>query len=281
MLLLSDHLNDTYLYLPMLGAVIALAVLFEKYGRYAIIAFFLLWIPFDYQTLRARRSGDLQEASENRAYIATLAQLPKTHPKAREFYFESSPAGLPDWGIESALLYFYPARDLTLRQIRTDRDRATVPAAPAVLLGWDPLAKQLHAMERRPDSGYPPYFRMNGADPVWTLTEGWHGADTGFRWSTLHAAALLQQPAAANEFRISVILPKDRHETVVGVTLDGEFVGEIRLSGQGGVSGALTLREARQRQVRVELTVPPPYRPPTDDPRGLGAAIQSFGFATR
>ena len=43
MLLLSEHLNDTYLYVPMLGVAVAVAALFERGGRYAIIAFFLLW----------------------------------------------------------------------------------------------------------------------------------------------------------------------------------------------------------------------------------------------
>ena len=99
-----------------------------------------------------------------------------------------------------------------------------MPPAPAVLLGWDPLVKQLRVIHRQPDSALPSYFRMNGVDPIWALISGWHGADRGYRWSTPHAR--------------------------------------------------------RERQVRVELKVPPEYRRPSDDPRGLGVAVVSFGFAT-
>ena len=281
MLLLSEHLNDTYLYVPMLGVAVALAALFEKGGRYAIVAFFLVWIPFDYQTLRARRSGSLQEAAENRPYAAAVAEIAKAHPFTSEFVFETSPAGMPDWGIESALRYFYPPMNLTLRQIRLDPDRANVPFAPAILLGWDPLAKRLQAIQRRPDSAYPAYFHMNGIDPIWALTEGWHGADWGYRWSTPHATAILQQPAAANEFRMQLILPVEQHETAVAVTLDGVLLGEIHISGKGSKTGLLPLPASLERQVRVELTVPPAFRPQTADPRGLGVAVESFGFATR
>lgn len=279
MLLLPEHLNDAYLYLPMLGVAVAVAALFERGGRFAILGFFLVWLPMDYHALRVRRSDSLQEATENRTYITALSQFVRTHPAANEFLFEASPRGLPDWGIESALRYFYPPRELTLRQIRTDRARANVPPAPAVFLGWDPLTKQLHPMQRQPDAAYPTYFHMNGADPIWALTEGWHPPDNGLRWSAPHAAAILQQPASADEFQMQLILPDGQRETAVSVTLDGKLLGEIHFSANGDKIGRLRLPEPQERQVRVEFTVPPAFQPPTTDPRGLGVAVRSFGFA--
>ncbi|MBL0157672.1 MAG: hypothetical protein IPP47_11300 [Bryobacterales bacterium] len=281
MLLLPGHLNDTYLYVPMLGAAVAVAALFERWGRLAILGFFLIWLPADYLALRTRRSDNLHEADENRPYLTALAEIVKAHPNTREFVFEASPAGLPDWGIESALRYFYPPKNVTLQQIRTDQDRAGVPAAPAVLLGWDPLGRQLRAMERRPDAAYPAYFRMNGLDPVWALTEGWHGADKGYRWSTPRATAVLQQPAGATEFQLQVLMPPEQQETAVVVALDGVALGEMRFRGKGSQSGVLAVPAGLERQVRVELTVPEGFRPRTADPRGLGVAVEEFGFSTR
>jgi hypothetical protein len=130
MLMLPRHLNDAYLHVPMLGAAVAMAALFQRADRYVVVAvaiFFLIWLPLDYRTLRAKRAGNLHEATENRAYVSALIEYSKTHPEATEFLFETSPPGMPAWGIESALRYLYPPRDMRLRWIATDRERTSVP----------------------------------------------------------------------------------------------------------------------------------------------------------
>ena len=78
-----------------------------------------------------------------------------------------------------------------------------------------------------------------------------------------------------------VIVPEGQTETVVNVSLDGVPLGEMRIAGPGRQTGTLPLKEPQERQVRVELDIPPAFRPATSDPRGLGVAIVSFGFVER
>jgi hypothetical protein len=288
MLMLPRHLNDAYLYVPMLSAAVAMAALFQQADRHAVAAvaiFFAVWLPLDYRTLRAKRAGDLHEATENRAYVSALIEYSKTRPEASEFLFETSPLGMPAWGIESALRYLYPPRDIRLRWIATDRERTSIPPAPAAFLGWDAASNRLHITSRQASEAYPSFFRMNGAGPVWALIEGWHSADRGFRWSARRAAALLQQPAAARVFRMRIILSAEqaqRKDSVdVRAALDGVALGTLRFRGTGSQAAELPLTEARERLVRVEFSVPSEMGPPTPDPRGLGVAVESFGFVTQ
>lgn len=185
-----------------------------------------------------------------------------------------------DWGIESALRYFYPPKNVTLQQIRTDQDRAGVPAAPAVLLGWDrsagnggPGAAAGCGVSGR----FPDERTGSGVGADRGLARGRQGVSL----DTPQATTALQQPAAADEFQLQVLMPPEQQETAVVVALDGVALGEIRFRGKGSQSGVLAVPAGLERQVRVELTVPEGLRPRTADPRGLGVAVEEFGFSTR
>ncbi|MBI4877203.1 MAG: hypothetical protein HY822_21425, partial [Acidobacteria bacterium] len=107
LLFLPGRLYSAYLYLPLALLAIALAACAARVPWWAVAAFFVLWLPWNYHLLRLDRRAALTVAHENRAYVAELFRVAATLPEPRVFVVDLAPPAFHRWGIEGALHYFY------------------------------------------------------------------------------------------------------------------------------------------------------------------------------
>ena len=282
-LFLPGRLFAAYLYAPIAALGIAAAALADRFRWGWTAAFFALWLPSNYAQLRWQRHTALAEAQENRAWTEAAGEAVRQSPETRTFIYDGAPRAMHRWGIAGALRWFTGA-EVKVYDI-ADAGVSEAFSAPGVmLLGWDPLARKLHAAARTPGGHEASYIEMTRGAPIWQLEEGWYPLEQRFRWIRPKARARLWRPAGARRFDLVVNagpqLLKDLGFSRVEVLLNGASLGTREFREPGWQRTSWEVSPADPGPVAVEFRVTPEYRPVGRDPRVLGIAIVSFGFAT-
>ncbi len=281
MLALTSRTYAAYLYVPLVGLALAIPPLESRRARIAAVALFLLWIPFNYNRLRAERRVTLDTAGENRAYVDAIAQAVKGDPTARTFILDGAPTNMNRWGTEGAIRYFNGSGQLDIRWVE-DRDHVQAFTAERfAMLIWDRRQRRMRVVRRRTESSSDSYVDMTAAVPVWQLTEGWYDNEETYRWIRPRATARLHRPASARSFELVVnagpTLIADVGKSSVEVYIGGRMVGRADFTKPGLQTVTFPLENGPEGAVDIEFRVAPPYHP-QGDPRVLGIAIASFGF---
>jgi hypothetical protein len=283
MLLLPTRLSGAYAYVAIIGVATAVAFALARAPLWASAAFFLMWIPFNYQKMRDDRRAALTTAHENRAYLAAAAELPKQAPGVHRFIYDGFPPGLREWGIQGALRILYDRGDIEMFPIEDKRLSQLFSQGDVALLKWDNPRRQLTVVKRSPGEPDQAFIRMDDSTPIWQLEEGWYQGEHRYRWIKPHARARLYRPGGAREFTVEVnVGPKliaDVKRSSLVVKIEGKQIGEAEFDSPGWRTLRFPVpKDAPAGTVRVEFVVEPEYRPSAVDPRVLGLPIGAFGF---
>lgn len=281
MLLLTSRLFPAYLYLPLAGLALAFPPLEGRRARMIAAAAFLVWIPFNYNRLRAERKLTLAVAHENRAYVEQLGKAVASDRDVRTFVCDGAPSAMNRWGVEGAIRHFAGPGELYIYWVE-DRDYVkTFSAGRFALLAWDSRRRHLRSLSNRTASDEAPYIALDSTVPIWQLTNGWYSSEQTFRWIQPRATARLYRPPDARRFELSVnagpMLIADVGKSSVEVLVNGQAVGRAEFTRPGLQTAAFPLAAAPAGSVDVEFRVAPAYHP-RGDPRVLGIAIAGFGF---
>jgi hypothetical protein len=285
MLFLPGRLYSAYCYMPLLGIAVALsAVELTAFAwRAAAALFLLLWLPWDYRSMRIQRRTRLAQADEARAYVTAIGQFAAKSDRIDAFVYSGAPVGFQHWGTEGAIRYFYERSDINVRYI-SDPDAPKVFQTPRfAMMSWDGGIRHLSFAVHTPETPDAAYLKMNETTPIWQLEQGWYPLEDTFRWTQPVATARLLRPAGALRFTMRVNIGAEQRKLAgvqqVTVSLNGVPIGPPRsfpdLAWQEAV---WDLEPAAAGEVEVRVEVTPGFHP-MNETRELGLAIGGFGFA--
>jgi len=270
MFFLPGRLFAAYLYVPMIGLAIALSAATRWVW---LAAFFVLWIPWNYQQFRLERRAAQSIAEQRRQWFATVEALVRSHPEIDTFVYDGTPESMPHHAIAGALRLLRPGTDPRVVALPQGWDLLKEPHL-AVLV-WDEPRMRLHVMPRVPDAAY---VAVDEEAPLWQLTSGWVGNQGHFRWMRPLATVRLHRPAGVRELEVVVVVVlRGVRERTLALSLDGNTVGTIRLTKEGVTTFRLPVPPAGEGSVTVELRASPPIPNPTGDGE-LGQPMGSVGF---
>ncbi len=281
LVLLPGRLFSAYLYLPLVGLAVAVAAIAARSPHWAVILFFLAWLPWNYHHLRLQRRAALASADDNRAYVAELMRVAGTLPDPRLFVIDGSPPAMARWGVEGTLRWFYRQQVETASIEDVDLPQKTAGKNVA-LLSWDPGERKILCVQQH--AGEPPAssIRMDRTTPAWQLREGWLVRTGHFRWTRPVARAALWRPAGVRRFELTVNAGPPYIAAVkrgqVEVLIDGTSVGRAEFTREGWQTVGFDLAPAPASVVEVTFHATPELRVPPDSPLVLGVPIGGFGF---
>jgi hypothetical protein len=278
MLLLPGRLFGAYIYVAVAGLAIAISAVSRPVW---LIAFFVLWIPWNYRQMRIDRNVELAQADDRRAWFQPVAEFVRSHPEATTFVYSGAPETMAPHGIAGALSALH-APGTTIKAIWEGvPDRQELQAALAVpdvvVIAWD-VHKSI-VMPRVPDVAY---VRSNHAAPLWQLGDGWIDEGYRFRWIEPHATARLATLPAAKSFELVVnvapIYIEQLHEGRIEVSLNHRHVGFALMREAVQTTYRFPVPEDLTSPVEVEFQVAPPLKDPAGSTKLYGAPIAAFGF---
>lgn len=222
LLFLPGRLFAVYLYLPLTGAAIALALVFERLPKLITGAALALWLTFSYAQLRNFRHEELATAQKHRSYVDTLVAA---HFKEPLYLLDGQPRELYSWGIEGALRLSGAPENTSARRIEiVDHWHDTLkPGTP--ILSWDEDAGALRLSTFDPTRPLTPYLQLADPNSIWQLERGardLHGAARPLQQSNL---VRLSVPAGAHEFRLAWRGHAAEKPCEITVLIDGEWLG--------------------------------------------------------
>jgi hypothetical protein len=91
-LLLPGRLFTVYLYLPLTGAAIAMAILFTRWRAVLTFVTITVWLLWSYSLLRPYRRLEIEHAHERRAYVTSLLSHPQLLASSHYFLYDGKPA---------------------------------------------------------------------------------------------------------------------------------------------------------------------------------------------
>jgi hypothetical protein len=142
LLFLPGRLFAAYWCLPMVGAAIVIMTLASHY-RTVMAALLILWLPWNMIQFHRARVETLRLEKGNRAFVAELEQFARSAPNQRSFVYDGRPEGFHPWGVTGAISSVYRAIGQQVLYIDDPSARQLVERGDAVLLHWDPVARQL------------------------------------------------------------------------------------------------------------------------------------------
>ncbi len=284
LLLLPGRMSGAYLYVPLLGAAIALAFLIRgKWGIAAAVAALALWMPFSYLRLREYRRATLTLGQENRGWIAATAAFAREHPAVSTYLYARFPQGLEAHGVSAALFHLRNGQPTRVIDIEDAPAMAKVGNAEEfAALWWFAPARKLSVIHRKANARDAAYLAMNLETPFWQLGEGWFLPEGEYRWTEPLARARLFRPAGAQALEARVNISPLHLERVPQIELivevNGEPVGYYTFSKNGWKTVRWPLAPGPAGPAEVRIRVRPAFRP--DGPNGvaLGIPVGGIGF---
>lgn len=139
--------NRVYLYLPLIGVALVLAVLTEHWPR-AMAAAVAIWMIIGGIEVWRYGQRELPRAAENRDFVETVRPFVRTHSDTLAYIYDGAPPNMRWWGVNGAISYYFREhiwRDETLQIGWTGDKRTAVfrDAMPRAMMHWDATAKHL------------------------------------------------------------------------------------------------------------------------------------------
>jgi hypothetical protein len=283
MLLLPGRLFSPYLYVPLMGVAICVAVLAQLHAKTALAILLALWIPWNYINLRWLRRAELARADIARVYVASVMKVAQKYPRISTFLFHDIP--MARYAIPAAVhLSSAGLRDVKVFEVNDREALARLQSEPVIVLDWEALPSpgSVVALAHTSETPDASYIHLDSATPLWQLESGWNLDERGpYRWIQPLAIARLSRPAHATHFELTVnvtdALLRYVHRSHLRVLLDGHLIGEKDFDSDGLQLLRWNIEPAPPGPSRVTFEVQPGFRIPAQEaPFGLN--IGSFGF---
>ncbi len=284
LLFLPGRLFSAYCYLPFTGLALAFTGLAESAGPVVVALLFLLWLPVDYNALRAQRRATLAKDDLVRAWVTPLAAYAATPPPVEAIVYSGAPEGFARWGVEGAIRFLFRGHVPAIYALEEPGARQAFQSQRVALLTWEPGSHRMAIVFHAPETRDASYVTMSPSTPVWQLEEGWYALERDYRWIAPQATARLWRPADARQFVVRVnvgpeLLTKAGPVTVA-VSLAGQELPPRTFSDRGWQEAHWDLPPSPAAPATVAFRVTPGYRPP-EESRELGVAVGAFGFSGR
>ena len=281
LLVLPSRTFSVYLYVPLIGAAVALASVLDRTKAWAALLFLAVWLPFTFVQMRVYRRAALTAADENRSYVSGLADFLRSSPQTTAFIEDGAPAAMHWWGVRGAILYLSKKRAIQLAAINDSEANAVLAQPHLAVLSWDQVTRKLQIAKREPDTPEESYISMRSGMPIWQFGDGWYQRENFYRWTKPEARARLRRPEGALKLEVSVnfsaIHIRDLTKVQLEVFLDGASLGVQDFTTAGWQKRTYSLKFAPAGIVNIEFRTSPAFHP-QGDPRVLGIPIGGFGF---
>ncbi|HLH72728.1 MAG TPA: hypothetical protein VKX96_05535, partial [Chloroflexota bacterium] len=272
MLVFPGRLQATYLYGPMLGFSIAVALVPPRWWGAALIL--LVWLPDQYDQLRRNRRPILALGHANGPYVAKVQRaLAGQHPPA--VVYDGAPATMGNWGVEGLIHIATRDPHVAVEAASGQADQPTLRRPGAVLLHWNDQRQHLALTKLNLNSPPSPTIDFATDDPLFQLNRGWYGASGDCRW-TYPDATLTLGPGTA-PFALVANIAADQpalHETLTIRDQNGHELIRTTLDKPGfqTFSSAQTFSGGL-----LTLSVSPPYHSGGLNPAPLGLLVCQIG----
>jgi hypothetical protein len=283
---LPGRIFSAYCYLPFAGVSLAFSAIAsaDLIGPGLCAAF--VWILLNLPVLRTERRAVLAQMDATRQLVRTLLNSAERLGSVKTIVYDSLPDNFHIWGLNGVLQYAHPGSDIRIETL-AERSAADALRDPGVaLLQWNAASRRLHVLFHETSRPYDSTIAIDEDSPIWQFGNGWYGREGTFRWIQPHATAYLSYPAGARWFKLEVNFGEELHRKVgpstVSIRLDGTLLGSHTFDKPGiaGTEWALPERPCGDvKRCRIEFDVSPGYLTEGMEPRRLGIAIRSFGFA--
>jgi hypothetical protein len=281
MLVLPGRLESVYWYIPLVGVAIVFAVIATRAPHWAIVLFFLVWLPVNYGISRGRRSALLDIGNENRFYTTGLLDYARKVPPLKAVVYQGFPPHLGAWGVTGAIhqAFGYGVEAVWYQDARAAAAAHNVPMA---IVDYDPVARKVNGIFRTRDQ-LESYIRFPGQ--FWTASQfgaGWYDQGSAVRWIAPRAEAEFYRPGGASQFEIVATVPQSNIEkegpSAVTLLEEGRPLGTAVLSSTQPLHWKLSAGAAGGKHLTI-LSKPARHGGP-QDPRDLGIAIKAIGYRT-
>jgi len=283
LLLLPGRLAGAYLYVPLIGLSIAVAVLAERHPKAVLAVLLLVWIPWNFVNLRRLRNTELARGNTARAYVADVIKAAERYPSIDTYIYHDVPMS---WYVIPAVvsLVHHKSEDVKALRVEDGAALAALQSPALVLLDWEPTPPpgSVVTLAHTPETPDLSFIQLDRSTPLWQLERGFDLGDRGpYRWMAPSAVARLSRPAGAKHFQLTVnatdALLKYVPRSHLRVLIDGRVIGEGDFDHEAVQVLRWDLDPAPSGTARVDFEVQPGFRV---DPQGelFGLNIGGFGF---
>jgi hypothetical protein len=150
LLFLPGRLYEAYAYLPLAGAVIAIAAAASHWNpAWAWIAL-AVWMPFNLRHLRDERRATLDLDDRIFAFVDSTQKFSAKNPEIADFVYDSIPEGFNDWGVAGAWNIVHNRTDLPALYFMSPEGVKVLAERTVAFGSWDPARRQLTVSVRPP-----------------------------------------------------------------------------------------------------------------------------------
>lgn len=232
LLALPGRLAAVYWYIPLIGLAIAAAAIASRTPRWALVLFFVLWLPLNYAMVRGKRKEILALADESRWYTQGLMQYARRVPPLKGVVYESVPEHMHSWGVEGAIHQVFGFGVDAVWNLNP-KAKEVMSNLPMAVVAYYPVPPTVKGMLRTRD-GLQSYLRYADYVPKSQIGDGWFDVHKDFCWTKPTAEVTLYRPAAAKEFEIvAFVAPESLQRqgpSTVTVFEEGNSLGTLPLS---------------------------------------------------
>ena len=143
LLCLPGRLFSAYCYVPFTGLAIAIAGLAERVKPWAILVFFLAWLPLDLHSLDVQKDATLAQDRDIRQWMTTVKTFLKDGPTVTSFVYDGLPAGFYPFGAEATLRYYLVRLDVPLGPVNSPEVAAFGQQGRLAVLTWNATGHRL------------------------------------------------------------------------------------------------------------------------------------------
>jgi hypothetical protein len=277
MLLLTGRLASVYLYVPAIGLSIAAAALASRTPRWAIMSFFLVWLPLNYAMMRGMRREVQAHGDQARWYTTGLLEYSKRVPPLKAVVYQGMPSFMGAWGIQCVVQEVF-GRNVRAVWYLDPRAQEALAEVPMAIVGYYPVSHSVKGLLRvrdEPES----YISFTDEPPAFQLGRGWYNDDAASRWIEPKAEIFLRRPVGSREFEIVAFVPPEslRKDGPAHITVieDETSLGTQTLSEPRPLRWRLPDGAAGVHRIAV---VTEPIRHGAGYTRGLGVAVSAIVY---
>jgi hypothetical protein len=143
LIFLPGRLFEAYLYLPLAGAMIAVAAAASRWNPVWAWIALAIWMPFNIRQLRQERHATLDLDDLTFAFVNAMGKWVERNPDISTFVYDGGPPGFRNWGVTGAWNIYHNQIDLPAQFILLPEARKALAEQTVAYGSWDPLRSRL------------------------------------------------------------------------------------------------------------------------------------------
>jgi len=278
LVLLPNRTLDAYWYTPMIGLAIVVAAVASRVPRWAVAAFFIVWLPAYFVLLREKRRDVLDDGVAMRNVVTSLQDYKRLTPPVQAVVFDNIPPRLHEWGVNGAIKVVFGHR-VDAAYLRSSNAGDAMAKVPMALITF--RNHGISGMVRHHD-GIQSYAAFGQKVDESQFGEGCYNDGSSMRWFAPRAEVRFYRPPEATQFEIVGFLPRESidKDGPAEVTLfeDGVSLGTVRLAAPVVQPLRWMLPNGAPGDKHLTIVSKPARRGGATEDRELGISVESLGY---